>query len=240
MIENQTQIMVSDFAARSVSFSESVTEARDLVLSRCGLIGRVTNAAEQTKAVAAQSELAQIVSEVERTRKQVKQPLLDFERRIDDAARKFRAECDPELLRLSELIGDYQALEQEKQRAAERLKQENITGLERDRATELATAKSHDEADAINERYTDKAQLLAEKPAVLLPRAKGQVVKSDWEITVTDLWLLAKAHPTCVKITPLNSEIKLLLDADVKVSGVTAERVTKSSVRVRQQRTVEV
>ena len=45
-------------------------------------------------------------------------------------------------------------------------------------------------------------------------------------------WLKAAdvAHPVCVKIEPRLSEIKNLLDAGVKVSGVTAKREIKAGV----------
>jgi len=57
---------------------------------------------------------------------------------------------------------------------------------------------------------------------------------------VTDVWLLAKSHPGCVKIEPRISEIKSLLNNGVKVAGVNAVRIQKSGVRLKAVKTVEI
>lgn len=64
--------------------------------------------------------------------------------------------------------------------------------------------------------------------------------RHDWEVTVTDVWLLAKSHPGCVKIEPRISEIKSLLNNGVKVAGVNAVRIQKSGVRLKAVKTVEI
>jgi len=65
-------------------------------------------------------------------------------------------------------------------------------------------------------------------------------VKTEWEITVTDKYTLARYHPNCVKITPLLSEIKLLLDEGLPVRGVDAEKVVKASVRTKPNQIINV
>lgn len=57
---------------------------------------------------------------------------------------------------------------------------------------------------------------------------------------MTDVWLLAKSHPGCVKIEPRISEIKSLLNNGVKVAGVNAVRIQKSGVRLKAVKMVEI
>jgi hypothetical protein len=99
--------------------------------------------------------------------------------------------------------------------------------LERQRA--LAAVQTHDALDAANERHCEQVAAL---PTVTAARAEGQVVKWDWEISVSDVHALYRAHPLCCKVTPLLSESQSLLDAGVQVRGVVAKKVPKSSVRI--------
>jgi hypothetical protein len=105
------------------------------------------------------------------------------------------------------------------------------------RQLELSAAASVAESNRINEEFN---RTNAAVPVVEIKRSEGQVVREDWDITITNEWQLARAHPTCVKLTPLLSEIRMLLDAGVKVAGVSAKRVVKSSVRVQTKNAITV
>lgn len=233
-------LMIIDRIGTQVSISPDAYSARDLALSKSALIGKVANAADQKVAVEAQADIYKIVCEVEKARKSVKQPVLDLGRRIDEVARDFRQDCDEELGRLARLLGDFQQLEAARVRAAAQAKNDRLSHIEKDRAAELSQATSHEQVDEINARYNDKAALLESQTADGAARAQGQVVKPDWEVTVTDVWLLAKSHPGCVKIEPRISEIKSLLNNGVKVAGVNAVRIQKSGVRLKAVKTVEI
>lgn len=100
-----------------------------------------------------------------------------------------------------------------------------------DRQKELATAESLEKQDAINEKFNEASAAL---PQVEMHRAEGQRVVEAWEVTVLDVWTLARVHPGCVKIEPLTSEIKKLLDLGVKVHGVTAKKVVSSTTTSRK------
>lgn len=136
-------------------------------------------------------------------------------------------------------------LEEERRRLAEEAamadaaRRAEIAKLEAEtkRQLELAAAASAEKQDAINESFN---RANASIPVVAPVRASGQVVKEDWEITVTDIWALARAHPMCVEITPRLSEIRALLDARIKVSGVDAKRVTKASVRTTTSKAITI
>lgn len=309
---NQALIVRND-TSLTIAFTESALALKQSALERAALIGKVDNAETQESAVVAQKELANVLTLVERARKQAKEPVLDFGRAIDATAAEFVQEAKEEQMRLAQLVADFQQLEAARIRAAEqarlaeqrrlemerRAEEERVrreaeaerrriadeqariereaeikrkkladdaakaareaadaknakerelakaafeeaerkrkqaqaeaeaARLEAERQKALAVAKTHEELDKINQRHCEEVAAL---PVAAPIRAEGQRVREDWEITVTDIWALVRAHPVCVSVEPRLSEIRNLLDAGVKVSGVTAKRVVKAGV----------
>lgn len=278
-------------AALTVEFTQSAIALKNQALEAAANIGKVVDAATQEAAVLAQRELANVLTLVEKARKEAKDPVLTYGRAIDDAARNFVQEAKDEQVRIATLVGDFQALEAAKARAAEqlRLAEERKAAEERrqaelaalraaeeekrklaerereiarlaaeakskrekeilaqqqaevDRQRALSEASTHAELDKIQERHNNAMAAIAEQPRHEPARAAGQRIQEDWEVSVTDIWLLAKAHPTCVRIEPLMGEIKSLLKAGVKVSGVKADKIVKAGVtRGRPMAAIEV
>lgn len=222
----------------NVEFSAEAIALKNTAWELAAAVTEVRNAEHQSIAVSAQVGLATLLKQVEEARKKAKAPLIELGRKIDNVSKAFVKDLEEEELRLARLVGDYQALELAKTRAAEAARNRELTELERQRAEELAKASSHEEIDAIQEQYNQAA---ADLPGPAAPqREAGQVVTQDWEITVQDIWLLARAHPACVKIEPRLSAIKELLKLGVKVSGVNATPIVKASVRTRQHQVIEV
>lgn len=220
-------------AALTVSYTVEAVALKESALALSGVVGKVTNADENAAAVAAQVEIQRIRSLAEKARVAVKAPVLDYGKRIDAAAKEFVAELDEEMIRVSKLIGDFQTLEQAKARAAEQSRLAELSWIEKEKAEALAKVTSHEQADAVVAHFNE---LAAQSSAIVTPtapvRADGQVVKTDWEITVTNAYDLAKFHPACVTISPRLSEIKQLLNDGVTVKGIKAEKVTKAGVRL--------
>jgi hypothetical protein len=223
-----------DDSQLTVSFLPSAYERKESSLAASALIGRVANSAEQETAVAAQIEIKRLLDLVEMARVECKRPILDFGRKIDDAAKTFVAELKKEQLRIGTLIGDFQTLEQARVRAAEAVRLKELNEIERQRQEQIATARSHDEIDTINERAN---QEVASVPVVQPRKAEGQVVKEDWSITVTDEWALvrwaiASGAIDCVYVEARLNPIKARLTAGMSIPGITAKKVVNSSVRV--------
>ncbi len=282
-MSEQQSVIIRDDARLAVAFSQEALALKERALEVGALIGRVTDAMEQTAAVEAQTELQKILSLAEKARKAVKAPVIDYGRKIDAATESFTDDLRAEMLRISRLVADYQQLEAARVRAAELARLAEARKLEEDRrAAEqaafreaeiqrskleaeatvlaralaeaknaedrtrceaarlelerqqaLALAASHEQLDAINDAH---CRAVADLPVAAPVRAEGQRVREEWAIVVTDIWLLAKAHPICVKIEPRLSEIKSLLEAGVKVSGVTAKREIKAGVTASRPR----
>lgn len=221
-----------DNSSLTVSAVSEAGAIRAAALERAALIGKVTNPEEQSQAVEAQKAIKRVLKLAEDSRKLIKEPILDFGRKIDDTAKKFSEDLKAEDLRLAKIVGDYQQVEAARLKAAEALRIQELNDIERRRQEAITNASTVDEIDEIAARANEEA---AAVPMVQSVKADGQIVKSDWEIIVSDAWLLASAHRTCVEITPRLREIKTLLDAGVNVAGVVAKRITKSTVRVGRQ-----
>ena len=220
-------------AGLSVAVTVEAWGKHNAALEVAALIGRVSCAEEQQSAVDAQKHLATLLKEAETSRKAVKEPVLIYGRAIDDAAKKFSDELRQEELRITRLISDFQALEMAKVRAAQAVENERLAALERERQLALKEAKSHEHLDAINAEFDTRTRDEA-KPPVAPVRAEGQVVREEWQFEVTDVWALAAKHPECVKAPePRRLEIKALLDAGVKVTGVKAWKGVTSAVRTK-------
>ena len=278
-------LIVRNDATLGVSISPDAEAMKVSALSGAALVGRVSSASEQELAVNAQRELRRVLKFCEDSRVEIKAPVIDYGKRIDAAAKQFRADLEEEESRIVQLIADFQALEAARVRAAEAAKRLEEERIEHERQSEirriaeeeaaakrkldaeaeaaaaklreakneeeriqaalataeierqkaLAQAESHAKLDAINERFCEQS---AQLPTATAARAEGQVVKFDWEITVKDIWALARSHPMCVKIEPRLNEIKALLESGARVAGVEAKKVPKSSVRIGLDRKV--
>lgn len=228
-------IIIRNDSDRTAVFSGGAYARREAALDRSAGIATVKDADEQREAVAAQRDLKALLSDCEKGRVACKEPVLEFGRRIDEQAKAFTADPKIEHDRLGALVEEFQTLEKKKAMAREAERNEQLLKVERERQAALAQATSLDHVDAIQTHFDER--VAAEAPPVTgPPRVEGQSIRSEWEIVVTDIWALARAHPACVKMEPRLVEIKALLDADMKVPGVAAKKVVKSRVTATRER----
>lgn len=226
------ELITRDDAKLIVAFNTKAAAMREMALEAAALIGKVSNPDENSAAVEAQKSIKAVQDEIDKAVDSLISQANDYKKRVWKARDDFKAELDSEMLRVSTMLGDFAALEQAKARAAEKLKQEELTRLERERAVEEANAPSHEALDAIQEHYSNKAAEVAERmPSPQPARAAGQVVKNDWEIISVDVHELYRHHPWAVKMEPRPSEIKAMLNNGVSVHGVTAKPKVISTVR---------
>lgn len=295
-----TALMVRDGDKMAAKFSPDALAVKENALAVSGIIARVRSQSEYETAVAAQSALSSAIRAAEKSRKEFKEPVLEYGRQIDAIAKEYKAELEAEELRVGKLAGDWQQLQIAKQKAeeaarllelqkieeerqaeirrvaqeearklaeieraererkaalakqeadaaraareasnaAEREKAEKLqaeadaqrakdTELQRelDRQKELAAAESLKAMEATQERFNAESAATAERVVAAPAKVAGTRVVEDYEITISDVHTLARCHPNCVKITPLNGEIKALLKMGVKVQGVTFKEV---------------
>jgi hypothetical protein len=228
----ETGLIIIDRSGLTVNTTPLALEMRDNALAQSGLIGKVTNGDENNLAAMAQVELKRVLKLVEDDRKEVKGPVIDLGKAIDAKAKELVRDVDQEFNRISKLVADFQALENAKARAIEAQRVAELSRIERETQAAIAQATSHEEIENIRAEADQKA---AEKSVELAPpphKLSHQIVGEGWDFEVTDMWTLARAHPSCVNIEPRRAEIKSLLNVGVKVAGVRAWKQTKATVRL--------
>jgi hypothetical protein len=315
-VSDNTSIIVADKAELPIfAISDTAKELREMALSGSALIAKVTNADQNAAAVNAQRELKRVMALFEKTRKTVKEPLLEAGRQLDRLVAAESLELEKEFGRVSQVLADFQVAEQERVREEERLQRAELERIEREKQAELRRIEAEQRAreeearkvqaeidrkareaqesaerlareanNAKQRAAAEAARIEAEKQAaaaeveaakqraineqaakdaaaaatkvieaaaaatysesrpVQSTREQGQVVKVDWDITVTNPYELAKFHPDCVKIEPLMTPIKAALNEGRAVKGIKAEKKTVASVRVndRAQKVIDV
>lgn len=212
--------------------------ARDEALANSALIARVTNAEQNKNAVDAHIFLKRVASTFESARKKMKEPLLEAGRQLDRAVSGELIEVEKEIGRISVLSADFQRAEARRVREEQELQARELARIEAEKIAALAKATTPEQVQQITEA-AQSARLAEVNPAVPT-RSPGQVIKEDWEITVTNPYELAKFHPDCVKIEPLLTPIKQALNAGISVKGISATKVTKASVRAGTAPLIEV
>jgi len=175
-------ILVRDDANLKISFSPEAERLKEDALTFAALIGRVTNPAENQVAVDAQTALKLIISTVEKARKEAKEPVLEYGRAIDSAARGFVTELQAELVRVSELAGNFAALEQAKVRAAEAARRLEEEKLEKERLAEqqrIIDAERAEQQRLTEEAKAAQARLQAARNEQEAAAARAQQIEID-------------------------------------------------------------
>lgn len=228
-----TELIVRDDSRLQVQWTAEAERLRNEALDLSSIVGSVTTQEQQEVAVRSQIALKTILGDCEKARKACKDPVLQFGRNIDGAAKQFCAPLEAELDRVSSHVRDYVAVQESRRRAAEALRLKELADIDRRKNEELAKALTVEEVDKIHERSNAEAQ--AAPPPLVVVRATNQIVREDWSIEILDIWALARARPECVLIEPYLSKIKELLNAGVRPPGVVATRMQTSTVRIAQR-----
>jgi len=234
---NTTALIRRDDSRFTISFTAEARRIKEAALDQSAAVVRVSNPAENEAAVNVQKVIKTTLKTYESARVECKEPILDFCRTIDAAFKQEVSELAQEDRRIGSLVGDYQQLQHAKEMAAEAARNSELMEIERRKAEQMASAKTLEEQQKAVERANQEAQAV---PPVRYVRAEGQLVRQDWQITITDVWALARAHPMCVKIEPRLTEIRALLDAGVRVAGVSAVKAAKATVRTAHGKALDV
>lgn len=122
--------------------------------------------------------------------------------------------------------------------ASRKLAQEQARAAGVSRAAALAEQQRAD--DAAN------AARMAEAKPIQATRSSGQVVKTDWEITVTNPYDVAKFYPDCCKVEILTGAVKerikagLAIDKNFTMKGIEFKAKLTTGVRAGTQQAIEV
>ncbi len=170
-------LAISGFTAPTVATSETAVALRDQALQDAREIVTIQSHADVTYATEVLRQVKSLASNCEKSRVEIKAPVLDLGKAIDNAAKAYNVPLDAEANRIARLIGGYQA-EQERIREAElRRQQQERERIERERAE--AERKALEEAKgAQTEQQLELAEAKIEQVAVVAEQAKAQIAKS--------------------------------------------------------------
>ena len=221
-------VLIRDRDADKISIAVIASESKERALATASLVQCVNTPAQNELAIQAMQELKNILAWAEKSRKSVKQPVLDLGRDIDGKAKQFTKGLQEEYDRISGMASDYAALEITKSRASESANKEYLTLQERDRQQQLANASNLDDVDRINAEFDQSAaEFVAKEPE----KAEGQTNREDWTYEVTNFHLLYANHPDLVELKDKRREIKAALNAGKKITGIKAWPTVTASVR---------
>ncbi len=165
-----TSIMVrSDL---SVSILPVASQYREEALEVAALIGVVKNVSTQESAVEALAKIKGILKLVEESRQEIKAPVLELCREIDDQAKKFTIALKAEELRISTMVGNYQQEQLAIARRAEQARQAELDRIEAERLAAERKAKQEAQAAA-------DALIAAERKAADEARAAEAVLQAE-------------------------------------------------------------
>jgi hypothetical protein len=214
---------------------------------------QVTNEEEQGKAVTVAGVLKTLAKACEKSRAEVKAPVLNAGRMIDTAAREYLAPLETEVRRLESLaarfVREKQAELERQRRAAEEAARAEALKAEQARRAEEEAARKVREAATLAERLAAKAEAAKHAEAseqqaqvfavaaarIATPVASvavaGASVSQVWDFEILDLAKLAACSPDLVDITPRRARILSALKEGRTIPGIHAFQETKVAAR---------
>lgn len=170
--------------------TDALAKKRDAIELAQAIV-RVTNPTEQQDAIAAASLLKGLIKGMETTRVEVKKPVLEAGRRIDDVAKGYTDTLALECKRVERLAGDYQA---ERNRKTEELRREELRQMELERQKDASLEAERARAERTVE--------IMQKPTIT-----GASVRVSMDYEILDDRALFAARPDLFDLVPRRSAI---------------------------------
>lgn len=150
-------LSISGIQSPACQITPAALRSKGVVIESCQQVSAVVNDFDAEVAGTVLVEVAGLLKECEKARKQIKQPVLDLCRAIDSTAEAYTADLEKHSQRIRGLIGAYNARVEEEQRAIERKRQEELARIERERVA--AERKAQEEVARIErERLAAEAE----------------------------------------------------------------------------------
>lgn len=187
-----SEIQIFGREADLIVFHPNALAVKEHALSLGALVGTVFDVDSNGMAVNAMRSIKEILSATEKTRKAVKEPVLELARKIDNAAKQYVAELETEYTRLQTASADYQTEQLERVRLQEEARRREAERIERERiaeqmrieeearkAAEAVRIRAEEEARAAKAEAARIAKEAAEKAAAELRAAKSEQDRLD-------------------------------------------------------------
>lgn len=160
--------------------------AKEQALQSAALIAKVTDRDSKIVAVRAQQALKKVLSDIEKARKTLKEPLLAAGRQLDTLCASESVELEKEFGRVSNVVREFDDAERRRVLEEERLQREELARIEREKQAELKRiadelAAKEAEARRIQEEADRKAREAAEAAAKLAAEATNKKQREEAE-----------------------------------------------------------
>jgi hypothetical protein len=160
-------------------FNTWAKEAKEKALRDAALIAKVSNADSKIIAVRAQVELKRVLNAIEKARKELKEPILEAGRKLDNLCAAESLELEKEFGRVSNAVKEFDDAERRRVLEEERLQREEILRIEREKQAELKRiadeqAAREREAKRVQDEIDRKAREAAEEAARLAREATNK------------------------------------------------------------------
>lgn len=154
-------------------------EAKVTALEKSALIAKVNNRDSKIIAVRAQQELKGLINNIEKARKELKEPILEAGRKLDNLCAVETLELDKEFGRVSNAVKEFDDAERRRVLEEERLQREELAKIQAAKDAELkriADEQTAREAEAkrIQDEIDRKAREAAQEAARLAGEATNK------------------------------------------------------------------
>lgn len=224
-MSNETALVQLGFSHAPIAFTESAENARVEALVIASDVEDVTDADTQLKAVNAQKAIRKLLNDVERSRKVVKEPILEAGRKLDAAVAEFSSELKAHELRIATLVGNYQQAELEKARKAEQAAAAERERIEREQREAVEAAQ----------RAALEAQRIAEAKAA----AERAAAKNDAELAAADARALAAQADAATRLAAETQRQAELAAQQLEAAPVVTRPAKVAGQTVREEWEIE-
>lgn len=214
--ENTVVLVAPELPKYVVTITDAALMERKGALETTAEITQVTSPSERSDALAAVSLTKGLLKALEKTREEIKRPVLDAGQAIDRAAKSYADALKIEQNRVEKLLNEYQAKCNER---AEELRRQEMAEI----------AKQNAEAAQANdiERLRENAERAAEinQPT----RVEGAMMKQGLEYDILNALEAATAHPELFTIEPKRRELLAFVNAPgfVSMPGISTRLAVK-------------
>jgi hypothetical protein len=184
-------IIASTRQLPAFEFNVSAKEAKEVALRNAALIAKVSDRDSKIIAVRAQQGLKKVISDIEKARKELKEPLLNAGRQLDNLCARETLELDKEFGRVSNAVKEFDDAERRRVLEEERLQRLELERIEAEKQAELKRiadeqAAREVEAKRIQGDIDRKAREAAEAAAKMAREATNKKQREAAEVARQD------------------------------------------------------
>jgi len=228
-MNTETLILAGD--GYNIQIAEEALARRNELLDAACTVKTVTTNDESADAAFHMRRLAQLRIEVDKSRKEIKEPVIRIGKLIDETAKQYLLDVDYHETRIKKLIGDHATevarLKAEKEAEERRAFEAARAAREAAEAAATAADASGKMRDVIAAKQAETARMEALDARMnaseeVATTKIAQGVRFAWDFEVTDILSLYRNHPELVELSVKRAEVIAWLKLR-EAAGLTGE-----------------